>query len=203
MKCRTFPQGVFLPHHKEGTAHLPIVRVPPPVRVVLPLVQHTGAPLKPLVKKGDTVRRGQKIADIDAFVAAPVHASISGKVVGIEEWAHPTLGRFQAIVIENDGSSEEFRYDPLPEDIENLDPVLLRLFVREGGLVGLGGAAFPTHVKLSPPPEKPIDALILDGAECEPYLTCDHRVMLEQTEAMLLGLRIMVRACGAKRAYIG
>lgn len=203
MKLRTFPQGVFLPHHKEGTAHLATVRVPPPQRVVLPLIQHTGAPLQPLVRKGDTVRRGQKIADTDAFVAAPVHASISGKVAGIEDWAHPTLGRFQAIVIENDGSSEECHYDPLPEDIESLDPASLRLFVREGGFVGLGGAAFPTHVKLSPPPDKPIDALILNGAECEPYLTCDHRVMLEQAEAMLLGLRVMVRACGARRAYIG
>ncbi|MEN3202803.1 MAG: electron transport complex subunit RsxC [Atribacterota bacterium] len=203
MKLRTFPQGVFLPHHKEDTAHLAIVRVPPPSRVVLPLSQHTGAPLKPLVQKGDTVKRGQKIADVDAFVAAPLHAPVSGKVAGIEDWAHPTLGRFQAIVIENDGSSEEFRYDPLPEDIESLEPESLRLFVREGGFVGLGGAAFPTHVKLSPPPDKPIDAFILNGAECEPYLTCDHRVMLERAEDMLLGLRIMVRACGAQRAYIG
>lgn len=203
MKLRTFPQGVFLPHHKEDTAHLAIVRVPPPSRVVLPLSQHTGALLKPLVQKGDTVKRGQKIADVDAFVAAPLHAPVSGKVTGIEEWAHPTLGRFQAIVIENNGNSEEFRYDPLPEDIESLEPESLRLFVREGGFVGLGGAAFPTHVKLSPPPDKPIDSFILNGAECEPYLTCDHRVMLERAEDMLLGLRIMVRACGAKRAYIG
>lgn len=203
MKLRTFPQGVFLPHHKEDTAHLPIVRVPEPSRVVLPLIQHAGAPLKPLVNKGDTVKRGQKIADADAFVAAPVHAPLSGKVAGIEEWAHPTMGKFQAIVIENDGKGEEERYEPLPETIEDLEPERLRVFVREGGFVGLGGAAFPTHVKLSPPQGKSIDSFILNGAECEPYLTCDHRVMLERTEEMLLGLRIMVRACGAKRAYIG
>lgn len=203
MKLRTFPQGVFLPHHKEDTAQLAIVRVPPPSRVVLPLIQHTGAPLKPLVKKGDTVRRGQKIADVEAFVAAPVHASISGKVASIEEWAHPAAGRFQAIVIEYDESIEETRYDPLPEDIESASPEFLRSFIREGGFVGLGGAAFPTHVKLSPPPDKPIDTFILNGAECEPYLTCDHRVMLEKSEELLLGLRVLVRACGAKRAYIG
>ncbi|MGQ9623423.1 MAG: electron transport complex subunit RsxC [Candidatus Caldatribacteriaceae bacterium] len=203
MKLKTFPQGVFLPHHKEDTAPLSIIRIPMPSRVVLPLVQHTGVPLKPLVKKGDIVRRGQKIADVEAFVTAPVHASISGKVAGIEEWAHPTLGKCQAVVIENDGTQEEERKDPLPEDIESLKPDFLRLWVREGGFVGLGGAAFPTHVKLSPPEGKPIDTFILNGAECEPYLTCDHRVMLERAQEMLLGLRIMVRACRAKRAYIG
>lgn len=203
MKLRTFPQGVFLPHYKEDTARLPIVSIPTPSRVVLPLVQHTGAPLKPLVKKGDMVKRGQKIADVDAFVAAPIHASVSGKVVGIEEWAHPTIGKFQSIVIESDGTQDEERKEPLPENIEDLEPNFLRSFVREGGFVGLGGAAFPTHVKLSPPQSKPIDTFILNGAECEPYLTCDHRVMLEKTQDMLLGLRIMVRACGAKRAYIG
>ncbi len=203
MKLRTFPQGVFLSPAKELTAHRSIVEIGSPPKVVLPLWQHTGAPLEPLVKRGDVVKKGQKVADVEAFIAAPLHASISGKVTAIEEWWHPSMGKFRAIVIENDGQEEVERREPLPKDIENLDSLFLRKWIREGGMVGLGGAAFPTHVKVSPPAGKIIDTVILNGAECEPYLTCDHRVMVERPDTVLLGLRILVRACGAKRAYIG
>ena len=203
MKPKSFSGGILLDPAKGATEKKPIQRITPPKKVVLPLLQHTGAALEPLVKKGDQVRRGQKIADAEAFVTAPVHASVSGKVAGVEEWWHPVLGRFRAVVIENDFQELLEVREPLPEDIESLDPVFLREWIREGGMVGLGGAAFPTHVKVSPPPGKKIDSLIVNGAECEPYLTCDHRVMLERTELVLWGVRILARSCGAGRVYVG
>ena len=169
MRLNTFPGGIHSPTFKEFTATKPIKEFPFPSRVVLPLLQHTGAPLSPLVKKGDRVKRGQKIADVEAFISAPLHSPLAGIVAGIEDYFHPLLGRFPALTIENDGSGEEERKDPLC-DIENKDPAFLREWIREGGMVGLGGAAFPTHVKVSPPPGKKIDTLILNGAECEPYL---------------------------------
>ena len=202
MRLNTFPGGIHSPTFKEFTATKPIKEFPFPSRVVLPLLQHTGAPLSPLVKKGDRVKRGQKIADVEAFICAPLHSPLAGKVAGIEDYFHPLQGRFPALTIENDGSGEEERKDPLC-DIENKDPAFLREWIREGGMVGLGGAAFPTHVKVSPPPGKKIDTFILNGAECEPYLTCDYRVMIERSSAILTGLRVLVRACGAERVFIG
>jgi len=204
MRVKTFPKGVHPPRtFKELTSSSAIRVIEPPEKVVLPLIQHTGAPLSALVKKGDRVRKGQKIADVDAFVSAPLHASVSGVVSAIVDWPHPTRGIFKAIVIERDGEEEEHQ-EPLPvEAIEDLEPDFLRKWIREGGMVGLGGAAFPTHVKVSPPQGKTIEYLILNGAECEPYLTCDHRVMLERTEEILVGLRILARTCGAKTAFVG
>ena len=168
--------------------------------MVLPLLQHTGAPLSPLVKKGDRVRRGQKIADVEAFIAAPLHAPLAGTVVRIEDSFHPLLGKFPALTIENDGSGEEERKDPL-YGIESKDPAFLREWIREGGMVGLGGAAFPTHVKVSPPSGKKIDSFILNGAECEPYLTCDYRVMMERPSAILTGLRVLVEGLWSRKSF--
>ncbi|MDI3525526.1 MAG: H+/Na+-translocating ferredoxin:NAD+ oxidoreductase subunit, partial [Candidatus Atribacteria bacterium] len=204
MRVKTFPKGVHPPRtFKELTASSAIQAIKSPARVVLPLIQHTGAPLSPLVKKGERVKKGQKIADVEAFVSAPLHASVSGVVSAIVDWPHPTRGVFKAIVIERDGEEEERGKLLSVERIEDLEPDFLRKWIREGGMVGLGGAAFPTHVKVSPPQGKTIEYLILNGAECEPYLTCDHRVMLEQSEEILIGLRILARACGAKAAFIG
>lgn len=203
MKWKSFPGGVLLDPAKDRTEGKPIRRISPPKKVVLPLLQHTGAPLEPLVKKGDKIRKGQKIADAEAFITAPVHAPVSGVVLGIEEWWHPVLGRFRAVVVENDFQDLGEYRDPLPDDIERLEPQFLREWIREGGVVGLGGAAFPTHVKVSPPAGKKIDSFILNGAECEPYLTCDHRVMVERGEMVFLGARILARACGAERVYVG
>jgi len=202
MKLKTFPGGVHTPTFKELTAAKPIKEFSLPSRVVLPLLQHAGAPLSPLVQKGDKVKRGQKIADIEAFISAPLHSPLAGTVAGVEDYFHPLLGRFPALIIENDGSGEEERKDPL-SNIESKDPAFLREWIREGGMVGLGGAAFPTHVKVSPPSGKKIDSFILNGSECEPYLTCDYRVMVERPSTILTGLRVLVRACGAERAFIG
>ncbi|MEI6158162.1 MAG: RnfABCDGE type electron transport complex subunit C, partial [Atribacterota bacterium] len=204
MKVKSFRGGIHPPAYKEVTSGQAIVSFPSPGKVFLPLLQHTGSPLLPLVKKGDAVKKGQKIADVDAYISAPLHSPIAGKVVSVEEWPHPMWGKFPSIVIENDGSGGEERSvlfsDP---DLDKMSIPVLRQWIREGGFVGLGGAAFPTHVKVTPPEGKKIDILILNGAECEPYLTCDHRVMVEKTETVLRGARILRRACEAQKIIIG
>jgi len=164
--------------------------------------QHIGAPCEPLVKKGDQVGVGQKIGDADAFVSAPVHSSVSGKVVAIEPYPHPLRRQVLSVVIEAD--KDDQRFEPKgPNDWFELSPDQIRQKIREAGLVGLGGAAFPTHVKLSPPKGKPIDTVIINGCECEPYLTCDHRLMLEQPGEIVEGARIILKAVKATKAYIG
>ncbi len=204
MKTLSFRGGIHPPTFKEKTQEQPIRSFPQPEKVYLPLLQHTGAPLEPLVKKGDKVKRGQKVADVHAFVAAPLHASIAGTVAGQQDYPHPVRGTFSCLVIENDGTNEEEKAEPIQEnEIESKEPGFFRDWIREGGMVGLGGAAFPTHVKVTPPEGKTIDTLILNGAECEPYLTSDHRVMVERSKLVVLGARILCRACGAKKILIG
>jgi electron transport complex protein RnfC len=201
---KLFHGGIHPPTFKDLTAQKPIKKFPSPDKVYLPLLQHTGTPLQPLVKKGDLVKRGQKIADADAFVTAPLHSPIAGKVLGIEECPHPTRGKFGAIVIENSGSQEdEINGILFQEEIERMDPKSIQNWIREGGFVGLGGAAFPTHVKVSPPSGKKIDTLIINGAECEPFITCDHRVMMERTDFILTGAYLLARACGAQKIIFG
>ena len=180
MKARTFPGGIHPPENKYLTEKKPIERAAAPELVVIPLSQHIGAPCKPIVKVGDEVKMGQKIGEAQGFVSVPIHSSVSGKVKTIGPFQHP-LGNVQpAITIENDGKDDAV--DPLEplDDIRDVEPKKLIDRIRELGLVGMGGATFPTHVKLSPPKEKPIDTAILNGTECEPYLTADHRLMLEQ-----------------------
>ena len=170
-----------------------------PKEVILPLSQHTGAMCEPLVKVGDHVKVGQKIADSDKFVSAPIHASISGKVKEISEKPHPVLGKCKAIVIESDGKVDWYEGHKKTDHsyIDNLKKI-----IRKAGIVGMGGAAFPTHVKLSPEGKK-IDTVILNGAECEPYLTCDHRLMLAKTEEILKGFLIIKKILDAKQAIVG
>ncbi|MBW2974819.1 electron transport complex subunit RsxC [Candidatus Woesearchaeota archaeon] len=176
---------------------------PMPKKVILPLQQHTGAPCQELVKAGDEVKVGQKIAMSDSFVSAPIHASISGKVIGIEKARHPVLNECKAIIIESNGKIEWDGSIKDRGDAGRLGKDDLRGIIREMGIVGLGGAGFPTHVKLSPPPEKKIDTVILNGAECEPYLTCDYRVMLEHTERIIKGLQVIRKILEPKQSYIG
>jgi len=199
-----FKGGVHPPEEKGLSREKPIREMAPPERVAVLLHQHTGAPCRPLVGEGEKVKTGQKIGDVDAFISAPVHAPITGVVEGIKSFVHPALGRpVDAVVIRREGEEEE-RAEPLEghsADWASLPPERIREIVREAGIVGLGGAAFPTHVKLSPP--EPVDTVIGNGCECEPYLTADHRIMLERPEAVVEGMRIIMHTVGARRGLIG
>lgn len=198
-----FRHGVHPPDRKELTAGLPTRRMPFPDEVVLPLRQHTGRPARAIVRPGDRVERGDPIAEADGFVSVPVHASASGTVAEIGRFPHPDGSWDTAIRIAvAPHSAQALRPRRLP-DWSTLPPAELVAVVRDAGVVGLGGAAFPMHVKLSPPPEKKIDVLLVNGCECEPYLTTDHRSMVDFPERVQLGIRIMLRCLGVRRAMIG
>jgi electron transport complex protein RnfC len=206
MRLKTFRGGVHAPDRKEATRGKPIEVLPAPARVVIPLQQHTGAPCEALVKEGDLVSLGQKIGESKSFVSAPVHASIAGKVTAVQALPHPVLPKpVLSVVIEAEGAAagSPAGWAAAAGGWQALDNEEIKKRIREAGVVGLGGAAFPTHVKLSPSAEKPIDTLILNGVECEPYLTNDHRLMLERGEEILEGARIVQKVLGVRRAYLG
>lgn len=192
---------VRLEEYKQQTKNNTTEKLPLPSCVWIPLSQHVGKICQPQVKIGDTVLTGQRIAGVDAHIYAPIHASISGKVVAIQDWPHPVLGRCKAVVIESDGEDAKTENrKPKTEEIDKLTPDEIRKIVLESGITGMGGAGFPTHIKLSPP--KPVDTLIINGAECEPYLTGDYRLMLEKTEEILLGVELVARCLGVSKVYI-
>lgn len=203
MSFKTFKGGVHPGHFKSATEKKPTVPAKPPAMVIIPMAQHIGAPCEPLVAVGDEVKKGQKIGDSKGFVSAPVHSSVSGKVVQIGMCNH-VLGRpVQAVFIENDGQEtwhEDIKPNPEWQKLTNDE---LKKIIREAGIVGMGGATFPTHVKLSPPPDKKIDYLLVNAAECEPYLTSDHRAMLERPEDLVVGLQIAMKVVNAPKGYIG
>lgn len=190
------------PEFKDQTRHKRIERLGLPKKVILPLSQHTGVPSQTLVKSGDTVKTGQLIASAKGFISANLHASVSGKIVAIEKSIHPVLGSFEAIIIESDGHDNKVFQEP-KRDINTLSNEEIVDIVKEAGIVGLGGAAFPTHVKLSPPAAKKIDTLIINGAECEPFLSCDHRVMLEKPKELIAGIDLVAKVLGVKEVIIG
>ena len=200
-----FPGGTH-PHEgvngKAVNSGNAIRELPAPARVVIPLSQHIGAPCKPIVQKGDLVLAGQKIGEAGGFVSAPVHSSVSGKVVGIEPVELANGSTVSAVVIENDFQNNWVELHPA-EHPETLTAQELQTIVREAGIVGMGGATFPTHVKLSIPPGKKAECLIINGVECEPYLTSDHRTMLEHGEELIVGVTILMKAVGVEKAYIG
>ncbi|MGE5587464.1 MAG: electron transport complex subunit RsxC [Clostridia bacterium] len=203
MVAKTFRGGVHAHYHKEDTASKPIRRLGPPGRVVIPLHQHTGAPCEPLVKAGDVVKIGQKIGDSSARLTAPVHASVSGKVVGVSP--HPQSGGRDvlSVIIESDGAETFDEHVEPRTGIDDLSADDIKTIIREAGIVGLGGAAFPTYFKLTPPSGKSFDTVILNGAECEPYLSADHRLMVERPGDVVDGARILLKAAGVNRAYVG
>jgi electron transport complex protein RnfC len=164
--------------------------------------QNVGAPPKVIVAKGDEVKKGQLLAEAGGFVSVPLHAPTSGKVKALDSIPGPMGVPVQAIVIEADGK-DEWGELMKPIDWKNAEAQAIKDRVRDAGIVGMGGAAFPTHVKLSPPEGKKIDCLILNGAECEPYLTADHRLMLEEPEKVLEGAAILGKALGVTDIYIG
>lgn len=201
--AQTFHGGVHPDDRKRLTASKPVEAAPVPAKVVIPTRQHIGAPCTPVVKTGDTVKKGQIVAEAQAFVSSPVHASTSGKVVEVADYPHPVFGTCLSVVIESDGADEWLEGLPLNRDWQSLEAGALKDIIREAGIVGMGGATFPTHVKLSPPPEKVIDTFILNGAECEPFLTADHRVMLEQSERIVTGMLIAMKALNVSVGFIG
>jgi electron transport complex protein RnfC len=201
-QAATFERGIHPRDEKELTSGKPIVIMETPKRVVIPLSQHIGAPAKPEVEIGATVKKYEVIASPPGFVSAPVHASISGKVIAVSDFLHPSGKMVPSVVIESDDSDESIALRDNP-DFLGLDVDEIKQAIRDAGVVGLGGAAFPTNVKLSPPKEKPIDTVILNGAECEPYLTADHRLMIEKPDEIVSGLQLIMKAVGVRKGYIG
>jgi electron transport complex protein RnfC len=197
-----FYGGVHPAEHKEATERKPVVPLEEaPAQVVIPMSMHVGAPCKPIVAVGDEVTVGQKIGEI-AGLGAPIHASVSGKVVAVEPRPHPGGDVMMSVVIEND-----FKDTPHPSIVhrDNVDALTSQEIidiVKEAGITGMGGAGFPTHVKLRGAVGK-ADTIILNGAECEPYITADHRLMLERGEVVIGGARFIMKALGLKEATIG
>ena len=198
-----FRHGVHPPDHKDATAALPIRRMPFPSEIVLPLSQHAGAPARCLVKPGDRVERGDRIGEAQGYVSAPVHASASGTVTAVELWPHPSGTWKEAVRIAVDEHSAQIPRPRLVPRWDDLDADGVRQAVQDAGVVGLGGAAFPTHVKLKAPPDTKIELLLVNGAECEPFLTSDHRVMVEHPDRVHFGIRIMMQCLGVDRCVIG
>lgn len=192
---------VRLEEHKHETENRRIEKLPLPTKAYIPLSQHIGKICEPLVKIGDIVSTGQKIGAVPAQVTAAVHASLSGKVSAITDSPHPVLGRSKAIIIESDGLDKKIEeHVRSKEEADNLTADEIRNIVSESGIVGMGGASFPTHIKLNSP--KPIDTLIINGAECEPYLNSDNRLMIEKTKEIIAGIGLIVKCTGAKQVFI-
>jgi len=198
----TFRGGTHPAEGKHLTAGKPIEPALTPKTVTLPLRQHIGDPCEPLVAVGDCVKLGQRIGERTDGLSAPVHASVSGTVTAITVAPHPVEGQGPAIVIENDGLYAAAEPGASGDPAAMRPPDIVRA-VYAAGIVGMGGAAFPTHAKLTPPAGKPVDTVILNGAECEPYLTADHRLMLEHPDEIIFGLKAIMRAVGARSGYIG
>lgn len=202
MGLLTFKGGVHPYDGKELSKGKPVKKLfPEKGEMVYPLSQHIGAPAKPIVQKGERILAGQKIAEAGGFVSAPIHSSVSGTVKGIETRLTAVGTMSQCIIVENDGQYEEVSYQPAehPEKLQK-DEVLAK--IREAGVVGMGGAGFPTHVKLSPKEPDKIEFVLVNGAECEPYLTSDYRRMLEEPEKVVGGLKIMLQLFDHARGYI-
>ena len=185
--------------HQKNTAETEVVRIPEPQKVVLPMQQHIGAPCIPTVKVGDTVAIGQVIGDSDKFVSAPIHASVSGKVSAIGNVKLPNGAVVQGVTIESDG--ERRLYDGIEPPKADTKEEFLKA-VRASGLVGLGGAGFPTHVKLNVPPDKNVDTLVINAAECEPYITVDYRECIDNSWDILSGIHIIKDMLGIENVII-
>ena len=186
--------------HEKHTAACETQVMPIPDTVSISMSQHIGAPCSPLVKKGDYVKVGQPIGDTDAFVSAPIHSSVSGTVTGIERIRSVMGGEDPIIVIETD-KKQEIWEEVKPPEINSREDFIKA--VRNSGLVGLGGAAFPTHIKYNPQNLEEVDTLIVNGAECEPFITSDHRLMLENTQDIIDGALLVMEQLGLKKGYIG
>ncbi|WP_027338880.1 electron transport complex subunit RsxC [Halonatronum saccharophilum] len=196
MKTKTFKQGIHPKYNKDLTNSKPLEKANLPKEVTLYLDQHIGSPAKAIVEAGDKVKLGDKVGESTGFISANLHASISGEITAIEE-------RRDSIVIKIKGSEgEQWQVDNPEKNLEDISAEEIREIIKEAGIVGLGGAAFPSHVKVSTD-GKEVNQVILNGAECEPYLTVDHRTMLEQASEVIYGLKALMKSAGAKEGYIG
>jgi len=198
----SFRGGIHPEYHKEPTRDKAIKIMPAPSKLYYPVSQHIGAPCEPTVKVGDEVKIGQIIADSSAPVSSPIHASVSGKVTAIDTYPHPAGGDCLTIVVENDGLDTKIEgFGQERENIDNISAEELLSIVRKAGIVGMGGAGFPTHVKMSSAQGK-IDTLLINGAECEPYLSSDHRLMVEKGEEIIGGIKILKKFFGLQKATL-
>ena len=196
----TFRGGIHPYEGKELSKDHPIEKYLPKGDLVYPLSQHIGAPSVPCVKKGDTVLAGQKIADAGGFVSVPLHASVSGTVKGIEKHLNATGSMVDCIVIENDQQYQEVEYQETRLEDLTKEEILNR--IKEGGVVGMGGAGFPTHVKLAPKDPSKIEYILVNGAECEPYITSDYRRMIEEPDKVVKGLQVILTLFDSAKGYI-
>ncbi len=192
--------GIHPSERKEFTENLPLQKFPDPETVVIPLSMHAGAPANPVVQVGDTVKVGQVIGEAAGFISAPVHSSVSGTVTAIEEHGHATRGKCLSVVIKSDGKNTLHESVKPNKDLDSLTPDEIVEIVKNAGIVGMGGAGFPTSVKLKPP--KPVDTILLNGCECEPLLTADHRVLLEFADDVVFGLKAIIKTVGAEKGII-
>lgn len=205
---KTFKIGGVHPAENKLSAASPIREAALPKQAVFSMFQHIGAPAKPIVKKGDMVKVGTMIAEAGGFVSAPVHSSVSGTVSKVDVVIDASGTRRQAIFVDVNGDEWEDAIDRSPElvrlsDRPELDAATIINKVKEAGIVGLGGATFPCHVKLSPPPGSKAECVIINAVECEPYLTADHRLMLEHPEEILVGVSLIMKAVSVEKGYIG
>jgi electron transport complex protein RnfC len=194
---------VHPPEEKALTSALTIRRMPYPEEIILPLRQHAGKPAVLCVKPGDHVERGDKVANADGFMSVPIHASAAGTVIDIDWWPHPDGSMAQAVRIKVDRYAPQVPRPRLVPHWEGLTTEQVVNAVQEAGVVGLGGAAFPTHVKLVPPKDHAVHTLIINGAECEPYLTSDHRTMAEYPDRCMFGIRVMMKCLGVTKCVVG
>jgi electron transport complex protein RnfC len=199
----SFPGGLVLETHKDISSAKESILHPLPEKLILPLQQHIGTPSQPVVKIGDKVLKGQVIARADGYVSVPIHASSSGTIIDIGQYCvpHPSNLTAPCIVIETDGEDKWFDIQPT-DDFLSLDPKDLQAVIRECGIIGLGGAGFPAHVKLNEGVENQVDTLIINGVECEPYITCDDRLIQEKAHYIVAGARMIAHAVQAENTVI-
>jgi len=195
--------GIHPKTHKTATANKPIENMELPRQVIIPVRMHIGAPAEPIVKKGDKVKTGQLIANSSAPVSSNVHSSVSGTVVDISDKPHSIYGQCLSIIIESDGLDQWAEETSVQRDWKMLRNDQVFEIIKNAGIVGMGGAAFPSHIKLCPPKDKKIDTLIINAAECEPFLTVDHRIMLEYTLRVATGIEIIKNLLSVENVFIG
>ncbi len=197
----TFKGGVHPPEGKEMSEERALETLPLPDIAIIPVSQHIGAPAEPIVKIGDRVKSGQKIAKSAGKISANIHSSVTGVVKAVGAYPNPVSGKGLAVVVERTGEDDWFDYPAYDPDA--IEGSIIAGIAEEMGIVGMGGATFPTHVKITPPPWKKVEYVILNGAECEPFLTCDDRIMRERPAGIVTGLRLLMKATGAARGYVG